>query len=222
MPPILIQIDRGGLSARRSLAGASITIGREPDNTVQILDKAVSRHHCRIESRAARTVLVDLGSTHLTRVNGQAVERTALAHGDLITVAEKFDFIYVEEDDPQLESDVLCRVRRQRGTDLDVTSVGVMTEPVDHILGRLERPTTDPLAFQKLREEVDRRASDLQCLFEIGSAINSELDPVRLLDLIVANVVGAAGAERGFVLMCDASGELRVGAAPFPLGPSPP
>lgn len=50
------------------------TLGRHPDNTIQVLDKIVSKEHCIIELRGAEFFLKDLGSLNGTYVNGQRVD----------------------------------------------------------------------------------------------------------------------------------------------------
>src|SRR5512142_2439739 len=71
------------------------SLGRHPSNTVQLLDKIVSKEHCTIEQRAEGFVLRDLGSLNGTYVNGERVAgERALKHGDDIalgTTRARFD-----------------------------------------------------------------------------------------------------------------------------------
>ena len=63
------------------------SLGRHPTNTIQLLDKIVSKEHCIIERRRAGFLLRDLGSLNGTYINGERVdgERT-LKHGDDIAL----------------------------------------------------------------------------------------------------------------------------------------
>ena len=61
-------------------------IGREPDNSVCLRDRTVSRHHAKMRLEGERYWLVDLGSTNGTHVNGERISRVELADGDLIQV----------------------------------------------------------------------------------------------------------------------------------------
>jgi hypothetical protein len=61
-----------------------VSIGRALDNDVIIDSAEVSRHHARIEYRSGEYVIVDLGSTNGTTVNGQTAGTTRLSHGDTI------------------------------------------------------------------------------------------------------------------------------------------
>lgn len=67
--------------------GRPIAIGRAPDNDVRIDDPRVSRHHARIVAREGGLVLVDLGSTNGTWVDGLRVSELALGLGDRIDIA---------------------------------------------------------------------------------------------------------------------------------------
>ena len=65
------------------------SLGRHPSNTVQLLDKIVSKEHCIIERRPNGFTLKDLGSLNGTYINGERVagERD-LRHGDDIALGQ--------------------------------------------------------------------------------------------------------------------------------------
>lgn len=62
------------------------SIGRHPSNTVQVLDRIVSKEHCHIDLVKGRYVLRDLGSLNGTYVNGERVNERPLYTGDEITM----------------------------------------------------------------------------------------------------------------------------------------
>jgi adenylate cyclase len=63
------------------------SLGRHPNNTIQLLDKIVSKEHCIVEVRDGRFVLRDLGSLNGTYVNGERVRgEMPLKHGDEIAL----------------------------------------------------------------------------------------------------------------------------------------
>lgn len=68
------------------LDGTVLTIGRAPDNDLVLADARVSRHHAQISGRAGRLVLVDLGSTNGTIVNGARVTEIVLGFGDKVAL----------------------------------------------------------------------------------------------------------------------------------------
>jgi len=63
------------------------SLGRHPNNTIQLLDKIVSKEHCILEQRDGHFILRDLGSLNGTYVNGERVRgETLLKHGDEIAL----------------------------------------------------------------------------------------------------------------------------------------
>jgi len=63
------------------------SLGRHPTNSVQLLDKIVSKEHCIIELRGTQFVLRDLGSLNGTYVNGERVAgERMLNNGDEIAL----------------------------------------------------------------------------------------------------------------------------------------
>ena len=62
------------------------TIGRAEDASVCVLDRWVSRLHCKIEFADDSLVVRDLGSSHGTFVNGARVNETVLKSGDRLGV----------------------------------------------------------------------------------------------------------------------------------------
>lgn len=66
------------------LGETSLTVGRDPRCGVFIDAPLLSREHARIDCREGAHVVVDLGSTNFTRVNGDRVTEKALANGDRI------------------------------------------------------------------------------------------------------------------------------------------
>ncbi len=71
---------------RVSMNEEPLTIGRLPECAVVIGDPNVSRRHAELRRRGSEVVLVDLGSTNGTRVNGAPTKERRLADGDEITV----------------------------------------------------------------------------------------------------------------------------------------
>jgi hypothetical protein len=61
-------------------------LGRGTDCDLRLVDTGVSRHHAELRVEDDQVVLVDLGSTNGTFVNGQPVRRVALTDGTGITL----------------------------------------------------------------------------------------------------------------------------------------
>jgi FHA domain-containing protein len=61
-------------------------LGRGTDCDLRMVDPGVSRHHAELRVEDGQVVLVDLGSTNGTFVNGQPVRRVALVDGTTVTL----------------------------------------------------------------------------------------------------------------------------------------
>ena len=65
------------------LDGDALEVGRDEEVAIRLDEPLVSRRHARLERRGEAWVVVDLGSTNFTRVNGERLRREReLAHGD--------------------------------------------------------------------------------------------------------------------------------------------
>lgn len=65
-----------------------VTIGRTPDNHLQVDNLAVSSHHAMIRLEEGGYVIEDMGSTNGTFINNHRVTRQALKDGDEILVGK--------------------------------------------------------------------------------------------------------------------------------------
>ncbi|MBN1669956.1 MAG: FHA domain-containing protein [Kiritimatiellae bacterium] len=73
------------------LTNMSTTIGRAPNNTIQLASTHVSRHHAVIEMGKNACEIVDLDSTNGTFVNGRKIDRhttNVLANGAILRIGE--------------------------------------------------------------------------------------------------------------------------------------
>jgi len=66
--------------------GRKTSVGRTPDNDLQIDAKYISRHHAVILAGPAHTIIEDLNSTNGVMVNGRRISRQTLKDGDQVTI----------------------------------------------------------------------------------------------------------------------------------------
>jgi len=71
-----------------TMSQAPTTIGRLPDNTVQIDNLAVSGHHARITWENDHYEIEDLGSLNGTYVNSERVGKAKLRHCDMVKIGK--------------------------------------------------------------------------------------------------------------------------------------
>lgn len=78
----------GNSSSQRTfpLASPLTILGRGTDCDLRLVDQGVSRHHAEIRVEGDEVVLVDLGSTNGTFVNGQPIRRVSLTDGTHVTL----------------------------------------------------------------------------------------------------------------------------------------
>jgi putative nucleotidyltransferase with HDIG domain len=79
-----VTILNGPLHRQRFRFIRSLTLGREKQNTVRLLDPKVSRTHARIDATEQGFRIKDLNSTNGTFINGAQVQNSLLKPGDRI------------------------------------------------------------------------------------------------------------------------------------------
>jgi pSer/pThr/pTyr-binding forkhead associated (FHA) protein len=83
------------------LVSSPVLIGRDEGVDIRLEEPLVSRAHARIERRGGRYVVLDIGSTNLTRVNGEVVGERELRHGDEVRFGRaRCVFLSGDGDDP--------------------------------------------------------------------------------------------------------------------------
>ena len=89
-----------------------LTVGRKPDNDIQIDNLAVSGKHALIITILDDSFLEDLGSTNGTYVNGKLVKKHVLKDGDVIAIG-KHELKYINEhatdNDDEFEKTMIIR-----------------------------------------------------------------------------------------------------------------
>lgn len=102
----------GAIQGEYELNQERLTIGRKPDNDIQIDNLAVSGKHALIITILDDSFLEDLGSTNGTYVNGKLVKKHALKDGDVIAIG-KHELKYVNEnatvDDDEFEKTMIIK-----------------------------------------------------------------------------------------------------------------
>ncbi|MEM7468388.1 MAG: FHA domain-containing protein [Pseudomonadota bacterium] len=102
----------GAVQGEFSLSKERISIGRKPDNDIQVDNLAVSGKHALVITILDDSFLEDLGSTNGTYVNGKLIKKHALRDGDVVGIG-KHELKYVNEhataDDEDFEKTMIIR-----------------------------------------------------------------------------------------------------------------
>ena len=130
MAKLILSLDRSVLR-EVALDRERITIGRKPQNDIQIENLAVSAEHARIITILGDSFLEDLGSTNGTLVNGAPVKRHLLQANDVIEIG-KFKLKYVADAQSvphRASAEQIDRTIEVRGAMLDTAPESAATQP---------------------------------------------------------------------------------------------
>lgn len=169
--------------------GAVSTIGRHPDQTLQVLDRVVSKEHAVVERQAdGRYAVRDMGSRNGTFVNGKIVPASqVLQNGDRIVVGSS-EIIYHED----AKTDPLAGRVTIHADNMDTHIRSRVASRDD---GRfLPESQVDE---RQLREDYEK----LRISHELGSSIGLEMDLEVLLNKILDKAFEIFPADRGVILM---------------------
>ncbi len=152
-------------------------LGRKSDADVVLGDPYVSRHHAKLVKGGNGHLLVDLGSTHGSFVNGHRVTQYALSSGDRISLGKgRIEVVYqveadLSEDDATLEE--------QHRSLIDLTSVL-------------------PQAYSGY-SDLEKLSFLLDFQYNLGRNFSAK----ATFEQILASALKISGAERGFILFAQ-------------------
>lgn len=95
MAKVILSLE-GSVIREMNLDKERVTIGRRPQNDIQIENLAVSSEHARIITILNDSFLEDLGSTNGTLVNGNPIKKHILQNNDVIEIG-KYTLKYVSD-----------------------------------------------------------------------------------------------------------------------------
>jgi transcriptional regulator with GAF, ATPase, and Fis domain len=177
------------------ITDAETTLGREPTNSIVVIDPSVSRHHCRLRRESdGRFLIIDMDSRNGTVVNGARIKEHCLQHGDQISIGDSV-FLFQLEDEELTPSPEQVKFDESR-----VTAETKIIYPKDVVY----------LQPQRLRESLQpssQVAQNLSALLKISRVVHAirDLDELQkqLLDLIFEVIP----AERGAILLSENAGQ---------------
>lgn len=176
------------------LADAESTLGREPTNSVVVIDPSVSRHHCRLRRESdGRFQIIDMDSRNGTVVNGSRIKEHWLQHGDQISIGDSVFLFQLEDEKP-------ARFHNQVEFDEDrVTAETTIIYPKDVVY----------LQPQRLRERLQpssQVAQNLSALLKISRVVHAIRDLDELQNQLLDLIFEVIPAERGAILLSENAG----------------
>ena len=172
------------------------SIGRHPDNTIQVLDRIISKEHAQITRVPdGRFLLRDLGSLNGTYIRGERIAEHILTDADEIALGST-RLLFVD----------------QRAEDLPLQRVTIAPATADsHIRHKVAAEASrDFLPESQIRDErlLRRDYEKLRMAHELARALGAELDLDKLLPKILDKAFELLGADRGVILLMNSTGEL--------------
>ncbi|KIG11661.1 Adenylate cyclase [Enhygromyxa salina] len=171
------------------------TLGRHPDNSIQVLDRIVSKEHARITlAPNGRWVMRDAGSLNGTLVNGERIGEAVLNDGDRIQLGNT-NFAFAE-DNPQAQQ---AEQQAHRGR---VTMMpGQVQSEVRNRIDASKRfvPVAEISDMEVLKADYEK----LRVAHELSQklAVGTDLD--MLLQQIVDETFQIIRADRAVILLYD-------------------
>jgi len=169
--------------------GTAATIGRSMNNSMVLLDGAVSREHANIQEKGGRWLLVDSGSRHGTLLNGvrlESGEPTPIQGGDLIRIGPWT----IRVRTPSM-GDSTKRIGSHLGNSASGTAVVTVVSKVEK--GEVLQHVED--------DELGRLAKNrLDLLFEYAAQINAAPDEENLCGAALESAITGSGYTRGALL----------------------
>lgn len=219
MPQVIIE-QPGVPPVTVPLSRQLIRFGRAEDNEVVLVAEEVSRHHAELQRRGDNFVLLDKKSLNGTYVNRQRVVECPLAHMDEIWFGSKCRLVYRDDTsfgrdeshkhDSKLLQDV-DKIREEMdrvGDSLTlIARAGRTPAPGGTTLIQAPTPRPDDLMV------MSRAYRRLSALYRASKLIASDFDLSRRLSDVLDTAMEVMDADRGFVLLREQDGNLRVSVA---------
>ncbi len=186
--------------------GQSATIGRSMQNTLVLLDGAVSREHASVQERGGRWLLTDEGSRHGTTINGVRVEPgepSPIESGDLVRIGP-WTFRVRIGDAP---------------TRTGLPTPGPSTAVATVVTRRSRGEVVQEVDAESLGRLAQHR---LELLFDYAGQINAAPDEAGLSRAALDSALSGSGYGRGALLRAGSDGSgCEVIAASVREGRSP-
>ncbi len=200
VPKIIIK--QGGQTREVVLSKENFSIGRTPENDLEVRDSLISRRHSSIIRRGERFVVYDLGSSNGTFVNRERIEMKPLDHGDVIRIGDT-EIQFVDEAHPAKPPTAPRPLA-------DSPSSPQLIQSVDEVGQNYSLDITEALqkglSLRDIRQEVagEKAAKDSKMffiLFQVGKALSNAATLDDMLLTATRLIFEVINAERSVILL---------------------
>ncbi len=196
-----------GDSARFDLVDRETTLGRHPDCTIVVDAGAVSRYHAKVFKRDKEFVVEDSGSRNGTFLNGQLLTGpVVLKQDDCIRISD-VEFVF--------HGDAVPEFARAGGSAMtfDGSNFGIMmVDEQDTQTLSSSSSSSAKIEFRSSAEGIKMIATPeakLEALMQINRNLTGALAVDDVLPKVLSSLFGIfPAADRGFIVMVDAKGNL--------------
>jgi transcriptional regulator with GAF, ATPase, and Fis domain len=166
------------------IVGERVSVGSDPSNELSIYDASIAAAHCLITCHGGAIAIIDLESGQGTFVNGVPVRQRVLEDRDVITIGE-------------------CEMVFRNGSEIasSESEMSRRNEVFEHLPAPIlhqSLPLLPPLVT-----DVGRMARDLNALFKIAKAINSQRDLESLQKGVLQLIFEVVPADAGAIQIID-------------------
>src|SRR5262245_44969722 len=173
------------------------SIGRSADNDLVLSDALVSRRHSEILRRGEEYRVRDLRSANGTYVNGLRVESALLQDGDELLIGQTA--LLFESADPEPDAETVLAVESSALT------AGLLPDDQRFDVRESIRNGTTPPALTAAAGGLEREKERFALLYQIGKAVLGARSLDDVLQVALSLVFDCIQAERGVLLLQDAS-----------------
>ncbi len=190
-----------------------VSIGRMPDNDIEIPDTMISRRHVEIRREGGGWVIYDNNSLNGTFVNNERIQKVVLKNGDVLTVGREritFEDGVTPAPQPVKVPDGLFDVSGQAPAK-PAAAGGEVVLSIDKLKDIYGAPDDLVGKRQPFNTGGQDKTRHFYILYQIGRLINGNNDLNDLLSTALGLIFEVINAERGaiFILGPDGTPEIK-------------
>ncbi len=196
-----LQVKQGGQSRDFALVKDSVSIGRTPENDIEVKDSLISRRHTSVTRKGERWFACDLGSSNGTFVNREKIETRALEDGDVIRVGDTEITFRSEDGRPAAGNTARSTPTDPGGSPQIVQSVEEIAHSLSIDLGGTI--AAGGVSLRDIRRDPGREkaAGLFRILFEVGKTLSTAATLDEMLQKAVGLILEVVQAERIVILL---------------------